>query len=149
VDSDPTSDLIRHLRQPDLSILGNSIRSLPATQWQDHMFFSGVADTELRRHTGSFPATLRKEKTTHPVFLLKARHTGHLMCPCSSKGKRREFRYIAEGCRLEMTSHTMDLDSFLIEKYRFTIPLDHRFQKHLRFCGRVPVSCIRDQRAGR
>lgn len=110
------------------------------------MFFSGVADIELRRHTGTFPATLRKEKTTHPVFLLHARGTGHLMCPCSSKGHWRKHRYIAEGCKLEMKPHVMDRDSFLIEQYRFTIPLDHRFQKSLCFCGRVPVACIHDRR---
>ena len=149
VDTDSTSDLIRCLRQPDLSILGNSIRSLPPTQWQEHMFFTGVADTELRRHTGSFPATLRKEQTTHPIFLLQARNTGHLLCPCSSKGHRRKHRYIAEGCELEMKPHVMDRDSFLIEQYRFTIPFDHRFQKHLRFCGLVPEACIHDQRPGK
>lgn len=143
---DPASDLTLYLRQPDLSVLGNSIRSLPPTQWQDHMFFTGVADTELRQHTGSFPATLHKKQNTHPVFLLQARHNGHLLCPCSSKGHWRKYRFITLGCELEMTSHVMDRDSFLIEQYRFTIPLDHRFQKHLRFCGRVPDSCIRDQR---
>lgn len=110
------------------------------------MFFTGAADTELRRHTGSFPATLRKEKTTHPIFVLHARNTGHLICPCSSKGHWRKHRYVAEGCELAMKPHVMDRDSFLIEQYRFTIPLDHRFQKSLCFCGLVPETCIRDQR---
>ncbi|WP_157469896.1 hypothetical protein [Desulfobulbus elongatus] len=110
------------------------------------MFFTGVADKELRQCTGSFPATLRKDKTTHPVFLLQARNTGHLMCPCSSKGDRRKHRYIASGCKLEMTPNVMDRDSFLIEQYRFTVPLDHRFQKYLRFHGQVPDTCIHDER---
>ena len=147
MDSEPAADLIRYLRQPDLSILGDSIRSLPPLQWQDRMFFTGMADTELRQHTGgSFPATLRKDTTTHPIFLLQARNTGHLVCPCSSKGHSRKYRYIAEGCALVMKSFVMDRDSFLIEQYRFIIPLDHRFQKPLCFCGRVPDTCIHDQR---
>jgi hypothetical protein len=111
------------------------------------MLFTGVADTELKQHTGgSFPATLRQDKTTHPLFVFLARTTGHLGCPCSSKGHRRKDRYIAVGCRLDMTPHIMDRNSFLIEKYRFTVPLDHRFQKHLRFHGSVPATCIRDER---
>ena len=147
MNSEPVADLIRYLCQPDLSILGNSIRSLPPLQWQDRMFFTGMADTQLRLYTGCvFPATLRKDTTTHPAFLLQARNTGHLMCPCSSKGQRRKYRYIAKGCALEMQSFIMDRDSFLIEQYRFIVPLDQRFQKPLCFCGRVPNTCIHDQR---
>ncbi len=36
----------------------------------------------------------------------------------------------------------MDRDSFLIERYRFTLPVDHRLYKQLHFCGRVPIACI-------
>jgi hypothetical protein len=140
---DPTTDLVSFLHKPDLSVLGHSIRSLPPTQWQDRMFFTGAADTELRKQTGSFPATLRKDKTTHPLFILQARHTGHLACPCSSRGDKRKDRHIVAGCALEMKKHVMDRDSFLIERYRFTLPLDHRFHRQLRFCGRVPTTCIK------
>ncbi len=113
------------------------------------MFFTGVADKELRQHTGAFPATLRTDTTTHPIFVLRAGNTGHLVCPCSSNGRRRKHRFIAIGCRLAMTGQVMDRDSFLIEHYRFTIPLDHRFYHSLRFHGRVPAVCIRDERGER
>ena len=88
------------------------------------MFFTGAADNELREQTGSFPATLRKDKTTHPIFLMWAGASGHVACPCSTKGHWRKFRCIQEGCRLEMKEHTLDRDSFLIERYPFTLPLD-------------------------
>nr|WP_320012202.1 hypothetical protein [uncultured Desulfobulbus sp.] len=145
-DADPRTALTQFLRQPDLSILGDAIRSLPPAQWQTNMFFTGAADKELRRQTKSFPATLRKDKTTHPVFLLRASPTGHLLCPCSSKGHPRKFRFIASGCAMEMKDQVMDRDSYLIEQYPFTIPLDYRFQKQLRFFGQVPQTCIRDMR---
>ena len=110
------------------------------------MFFTGAADNELREQTGSFPATLRKDKTTHPIFLMWAGASGHVACPCSTKGHWRKFRCIQEGCRLEMKEHTMDRDSFLIERYPFTLPLDPRLLKQVRFCGRVPEECLIDRR---
>ena len=118
----PTASLVATLHKPDLSILGNAIRSLPPAQWTERMFFTGAADTELREQTVAFPATLRQDKTTHPIFLLQAGTSGHAACPCSTKGHWRKFRYIREGCRLEMKEHTMDRDSFLIERYPFTLP---------------------------
>jgi hypothetical protein len=45
-----------------------------------------------------------------------------------------------------MKEHTMDRDSFLIERYPFTLPLDHRLFKQVRFCGRVPEGCLVDRR---
>jgi len=147
VADNPASKLLRHLRRPDLSILGNAIRSLPPAQWQSRMFFRGVPDRELRLYTGnSFPHTLRKNPDTHPVFVLRSASTGHLLCPCSSKGNPRKNRYIIEGCALDMTGQVMDRNSFLIEQYPFTLPLDHRFQRRPHFLGRVPESCIHDQR---
>ncbi len=131
------------LRRPDLSILGDAITSLPSGQWQERMFFMGVPDTDLHNHTdNAFPATLRKEKTTHPIFVLKTLPSGHLVCPCSSKGSREHEKYIRAGCRLEMGRHIMEMDSFLKERYRFTMPLDGRFSRKLLFRGKVPGSCI-------
>lgn len=135
------------LRRPDLTVLGNGIRSLPPGQWQDRMFFVGVADTDLRRHTGGeFPATLRPHMATHPVFVLQARPAGHLVCPCSSRGNRNANWYIRKGCCLEMTGHIMDRDSFIIERCVFTLPLDSRFSRKLRFQGIVPENCIQGGR---
>ncbi len=147
--TEPTVDLIRSLRRPDLSILGNAILALPPTQWQDRMFFINAPDTELKAVTGVFPATYRPNKSTHPLYILRAGSTGHLACPCSSKGHGQRNRFIASGCRLEMKEAVIDRDSFLLEQYRFTLPLDHRLYKAVRFFGRVPESCLRDCRRNR
>lgn len=137
------SALNQVLRLPDLSILGNAIKTLPPVQWQTYMFFMGVPDADLRQHTGGgFPATLRSDMNTHPAFILRIGSTGHLLCPCSSKGNKQKLRYIQKGCRLEMSDHVMDRDSFLVEHYIFTIPIDSRFSRKLIFKGLVPISCI-------
>ncbi|MDW7774393.1 MAG: hypothetical protein SCH71_16020 [Desulfobulbaceae bacterium] len=106
------------------------------------MLFTGAPDQELKECTGSFPATLRKEKNTHPIFVLDALPEGHLVCPCSSKGNKQNQRYIRQGCRLEITGRVTDMDSYLVEKYKFTIPLDRRFTRKLFFFGQVPLSCL-------
>ncbi len=139
--------LSRTLRRPDLRVLGDAIRSLPPAQWQDRMFFKGVADTDLRHHTGGrFPATLRPGMASHPLFVLRARPSGHLVCPCSSRGNRNHNWYIRKGCCLEMTEYVMDRDSFVIAHCSFTLPLDSRFSKKLKFLGIVPEDCIRGGR---
>jgi len=134
------------LRRPDLSLLGSSIKALPLSQWQDSMFFSGAPDKALKELSGGFPATLRRDKTTHPIFVLAAHPSGPLVCPCSSRGSPRQNRFIHEGCRLEMKNHTMDRNSYLIERYAVTLPLDNDLSRHLVFQGRVPVSCLVDRR---
>jgi hypothetical protein len=111
------------------------------------MFFMGVPDTDLRQHTsGKFPATLRQDMDTHPVFVLQSRPSGHLLCPCTSKGNRRTAWYIAKGCSLEMHSYEMKKDCFLVDSHAFTLPLDSRFSRKLFFKGVVPENCIRGGR---
>jgi hypothetical protein len=137
------SALNKVVRHPDLSILGNAIKTLPQAQWQSRMFFMGVPDTDLQQYTGGeFPAILRPNMDTHPVFVLRNQPAGHLLCPCSSKGNKRALRYISKGCRLEMRDYVMDRDSFLVEHFVFTLPLDNRFSRKLMFKGLVPKSCI-------
>jgi hypothetical protein len=139
----PLTALNRDLRRPDLSILGDSIKVLPAAQWKSRMFFMGVPDTDLRECTSDrFPATLRPDKNTHPVFVLSTRPTGHLLCPCSSRGNKKRLRYVRKNCCLEMKNYTMKCDSFLIEHITFTLPMDSRFSRKLIFKGRVPENCI-------
>ncbi len=134
-------ELLAQVRRPDLSVLGDAIRKLSPMQWQDRMFFAGVDDLDLSAWTGGFPATFRKELQTHPVFVLRSHPSGHLLCPCSSKGSKR-FRFIKKGCRFEMKNKTSDRNSYLIEKFTFTLPLDARFTRKPIFLGRVPLSCI-------
>lgn len=139
----PVSALTQILRQPDLSLLGNAITALPPAQWRSRMFFMGVPDTDLRQHTGDrFPATLRPDIDTHPVFVLCRLAVGPLLCPCSSWGDKLKLRYIPKGCHLEMKDYVMDRDSFLIEYYFFTMPIDSRFSRKLIFKGQVPKDCI-------
>ncbi len=137
------SDLLQQIRRPDLSILGNTIKKLSPMQWQERMFFAGISDLDLKEWTGGFPATLRKEQITHPIFILCCRASGHLVCPCSSK-RRKKSRYIRKDCKLEMKDAFMDRDSYLVERFSFTLPLDSRFKKNPIFIGKVPTCCIVD-----
>jgi hypothetical protein len=139
--------LLRRLRAPDLSILGDSIRALPPTLWQQGMLFSGAPDNDLRHLTGTFPASLHGGDSTHPIFILQTMPSGHLVCPCSSKGQATRFRYIRQGCLLEMNPTQTDIDSYLIESCQFTLPLDQRFSQRLHFRGLVPPDCIIDLRS--
>lgn len=134
------------LRKPDLSILGESISSLPPSLWEDRMLFSGAPDIDLRSITSSFPATMRKDKTTHPLFVLKSYTTGNFVCPCSTKGKVEKQRYIRQGCKMAKKDFEIDKNSFLVEACSFTLPMDKRFSGKLRFMGVVPTSCIEDKR---
>ncbi len=134
------------LRTPDLSILGESISSLPVAHWAENMQFFGAPDEDLLKITGSFPATLRQDKTTHPIFILKANPTGHYVCPCSSRGNSKEKRFIRSGCSLKMKKEETKIVSFLVEACSFTLPLDSRFSRKLIFGGLVPESCIADER---
>lgn len=139
-------NLVNLLRKPDLSILGASITSLPISHWRPNMMFFGAPDTDLRQLTGAFPATMRPDKTTHPLFVLQVNTVGHYVCPCSSKGHSAKQRYVCCGCRLEMKNEAMKLDSFLVEACGFTLPLDQRFTGKLGFLGLVPESCLIDER---
>lgn len=134
-------DLLQQIRRPDLSILGRSIKKLSPMQWQERMLFAGVSDRDLKEWTGGFPATFRKQQQTHPLFVLFCRASGHFVCPCSSKGGAK-LRYIRKGCRLEMKEKCTDRNSFLIEYFSFTLPLDSRFRRPPLFLGKVPPCCI-------
>jgi hypothetical protein len=145
--TETTNELIQFVRKCDLSVLGDSILSLPPTQWHKNMFFAGAPDIELKQLTGNFPATFRKDKDTHPLFVIESMQIGNYVCPCSTKGNARTLRYIKARCQLldgrrEMTENT----SFLVENYSFTLPADKRFSRKLIYVGLVPAQCIRDER---
>jgi len=137
--------LLQQMRRPDLRVLGNGIKKMLPMQWQERMFFAGVSDFDLKEWTGRFPATFRKKQITHPIFVLRCHASGHLVCPCSSKGKKR-LRYIRKDCNLEMKDATTDRNSFLVERFSFTLPLDSRFRSKPIFIGKVPLCCIVDGR---
>lgn len=137
------TDLSKNLKRPDLSVLGNAIKKLPPAHWEKRMLFAGISDYDLREWTGRFPATFRKNHVSHPVFVLQPYSSGPLVCPCSSKGAR-TMRYIKKHCRLEMKETTTDRNSFLVEQYSFTLPLDTRFRVNPIFMGKVPTCCIKN-----
>jgi len=111
------------------------------------MFFAGAPDIELKQLTGSFPATFRENKDTHPLFVLTTSPTGHYVCPCSTKGNPNHSRYIRSGCKFTGgRQKDTDEDSYLVERYAFTLPLDQRFSRKLIFVGIVPEECIEDRR---
>ena len=137
-------ELRSKLKTIDLGPIGPAIKYLPPAQWQDHMLFSGAPDKSLKEETGSFPAILKEDKTTHPIFVLKTLgNLGHEVCPCTSKEPWDcSVNYVKEGCVLEITRITTDKKSYILEHFSFTLPNDMKFRKRLWFKGRVPVECL-------
>ncbi|MCD6390017.1 MAG: hypothetical protein J7L69_11455, partial [Desulfobulbaceae bacterium] len=87
--------LLEIIRCPDLSVLGSSIKKIPFQLWKTRMLFAGAQDKKLKQITSAFPATFRKEHTTHPIFVLAASPgLAHIVCPCSSKGNPGKQRYV-------------------------------------------------------
>jgi hypothetical protein len=115
------------------------------------MIFYGVPDLDLKEITGSFPAIMKEgvKTPTHPVFVLQDHISGHHLCPCSSKGRAAEKRYVPEGTVLEMTGREMDRNSYLVESSSFTLPMDRHFSKKPGFMGRVPEERVIDKRRSR
>lgn len=106
------------------------------------MFFHGAFDVGLREATGVFPATLRPDRKTHPLFVLeRLGDLGHRVCPCSSRNWAAR-RFIREGCVLEITGRVTDRNSYLVESCAFNLPLDPEFWEPLLFMGRVPEPCL-------
>lgn len=108
------------------------------------MFFKGADDHTLKQRTKEFPATFKGKHSTHPLFILSSGlNNTPIACPCSSKGSKKEKRYIKKGCQLKITNRKNDRDTFLVEKYRITIPADKSLVNSLLFMGTVPDSCIK------
>ncbi|MFW6180014.1 MAG: hypothetical protein ACOC43_16780 [Desulfohalobiaceae bacterium] len=131
----------------DLSLLeGCSILDLPVSKWEQNMLFSAAKDKWLLQQTGgAFPAALRKDKSTHPIFVLqKLGNMGCRICPCTSRPNR-GGRYIVQGCRLEITGRSTDRDSYILEQFSFNLPLNPAFKPKLPLMGKVPQTCIRDK----
>jgi hypothetical protein len=140
----PSSPVSEALMANVEQVLG-AVTHLPIRFWRPNMFFIGARDKDLTAFTnGQFPKTTVPGKS-HPVYSLERlpEGVGVAVCPCTS---RRPFgggifRYINKGCQLRHTQHTMDRDSFLVEKVRFNIP--RSIAHELRFRGEVPDECLR------
>jgi hypothetical protein len=126
----------------DLTALGGAITRLPPRWWRERMFFHGARDLDLRVVTGKFPATFRKDRHTHPIFVLKVLgDLGHKVCPCSSKNWGAS-RFIRKGCLLEVTGREQERNSYLVEWFTFNLPSDPAFTEGLLFMGLVPETCL-------
>jgi hypothetical protein len=126
----------------DLTALGEAITRLPPRYWRERMFFHGARDRDLRVATGKFPATFRKDRRTHPIFVLKMLgDLGRKVCPCSSKNWG-AGRFIRSGCILEITGKEQDRNSYLVEWFAFNLPSDPAFTEGLVFMGLVPETCL-------
>jgi hypothetical protein len=108
------------------------------------MLFRGALDVGLREVTGVFPATLRDDRKSHPLFVLdRLAGLGHRVCPCSSRNWAAR-RLIRKGCVLEITGRVADRNSYLVESCAFNLPLSPEFLEPLRFLGRVPAECLEE-----
>ncbi|WP_045214243.1 hypothetical protein [Desulfonatronovibrio magnus] len=121
---------------------GSTIKKIPFESWQERMFFYGGCDRRLREFTGSFPATLRKDQSTHPVFILKKNTAQSFMtCPCTSV-RHKKMIYIKARCPLDMTGAELDRNSYIVSKYTFNLSPDPGFHRKLNLAGIVPDRCL-------
>jgi len=123
-------------------VLGDTVTKIPVRFWDANMLFSGVKNTWWRVETIGFPAT-GLPSGTHPLFVLRrSSNLGLHVCPCSSKGYNVQ-RYIRAGCELLQGGHVMDRDSFLVERFAFTMPVSSTFKLQPGYMGKVPEACIK------
>ncbi len=131
-------------KQEALALLGGVMAKMPVRFWEENMLFKGLENTWWRLKTGGFPAT-DFTSGTHPLFVLRKNgNQGLLICPCSSKGGK--ARYIKKGCVLLRTEERMDRNSFLVERFAFSLPVTATFAPQPRFQGMVPESCLAEGR---
>ena len=129
-------------KQEAKRVLGDTMTKIPVRFWEANMLFSGVKNTWWRAETIGFPATEFKSGT-HPLFVLRpSSNLGFNVCPCSSKGYNVQ-RYIQSGCGLLQSGHVMDRDSFLVERFAFTMPVSSTFKLQPGYMGKVPEACIK------
>ena len=132
-------------KQEALAVLGGTMAKMPVRFWEENMLFKGVQNTWWRLKTSGFPAT-DFTSGTHPLFVLRKKgNQGLLICPCSSKGGK--SRYIKKGCVLLHTDEHIDRNSFLVERFAFSLPVTATFSPQPNFHGKVPGSCITEVRS--
>jgi hypothetical protein len=124
------------------TLKGSSLIKVPFNLWKEKMLFYGGCDKTLKQLTGSFPATFRKHKTTHPVLLLKkTSNLSFTACPCTSQPHKR-FSYIKSHCPLDLTGKTLSRNCYILKRYKFNLSPDPKFNKRLTLAGIVPEHCL-------
>jgi hypothetical protein len=139
---DAVLELLGAARQEGL----HAVRFLPTSVWPQHALFVGAKDAHFKRYTGgAFPLGPGQAASTHPLFVLeKVGNLAHRVCPCSS---RRFFnqRFIDQGCKLEHTAYVVAERTYLVEECVFQVPKDSGFLWSLRYWGKVPDCCLREE----
>ncbi len=124
------------------TLKGSSLIKVPFNLWKEKMLFYGGCDKKLKQLTGSFPATFRKDKTTHPVLLLKkTSNLSFKACPCTSQPNKR-LSYIKPHCPLSLTGKTLSRKCYILKMYEFNLSPDPKFNKKLTLAGIVPEQCL-------
>lgn len=142
---DAADDVWAKRKQEAWEILGDTMTKLPVRYWEKNMLFSGVSNVWWRKITGGFPAT-KHSSGTHPLFVLGAKgNYGFQVCPCSSSGNI-GARFIRRGCKLLLSVNVTDRDSFLVERFAFSLPMNSTFSDQPGFKGKVPETCIHRSR---
>jgi len=128
----------------DLEMVLGSTVYLPIRFWRKNFYFSGALDQALHARTeGAFPETVLEGKS-RPLFVSKAfqQGVGAAAAPCTSKRPYRmaHCHFICKGCRLLHTGFETDKTSYILDRFRFNVPVS--LSEALRFRGEVPLSCI-------
>jgi hypothetical protein len=127
----------------DLDLILCSTVYLPMRFWRKNFWFTGALDETLHECTQkAFPAKVLEGKT-RPLFVLKPFQQGFsAVAPCTSRTPYRfsHCHFIHQGCRLLHTGFEVDKTSYILNRFRFNIPVS--LAETLRFRGEVPLSCI-------
>ena len=99
----------------------NSI--IPMEHWSCGDIFLGVLDSFwIKKTGGSFPATMRQDKTTHPLYVVPSSNYGLRVCPCTTSSSHHPPRwYIPGGITLRNTGTTMDRTSYVLKMLEFPL----------------------------
>ncbi|NLV96237.1 MAG: hypothetical protein GX043_02725 [Desulfovibrionales bacterium] len=139
-----TSAIWAKYKQEVHTTLSGTLTKIPVWLWKKNMFFMGVKNTWWKQKTQYFPAT-QSTQGTHPLFVLdELANQGFRVCPCSSQGS--SSRYIHEDCQLTDTNMRMDRNSFLVDRFAFSLPITTMISPLPEYRGKVPQSCIKEGR---
>ncbi len=107
------------------------MKKFPVCFWETYMIFTGVRNIWWRNETNEFPST-NIEEGTHPLFVLgKNSNLSLKKFPCLSY--KQITRYVKKGCHLEHTGHITDKNSYIIERFSFSLPVSATFSVQPRF----------------
>ena len=92
--------------------------SIPVEHWSTGDLFHSVADAFWHKKTqGVFPKTMKKDKGSHPLYVVASSNYGLSICPCTSKSPAFLPRwYIPGGVLLRNTGEKKDRTTYVLKK---------------------------------